>query len=227
MTTPRRVDLNGCCGTLWHPSTYTGGKYAQLPSSTTPPTSTHQGGQAQEATQPNRHQHTHVHGAAPRHQGQGRTDNGPEYVNQGQRHFLTSKGIEAQTTMAYTPGAKRQGREAQSDLHQQGASHAHRIRSTQRGVGEAIMTASDLRNISPTANHNKTPYEASLGASPTCPTSAPLAPPPSSTCPRRSATATRATGREGRFVGYPEHGKVLPHPHARRGRYHHVTRCRL
>jgi hypothetical protein len=70
------------------------------------------------------------------------------------------KGIEAQTTMAYNPEQNGKAERLNRTLINKAIPMLVASGLPQEAWAEAITTANHLRNISPTTNHNKTPYEA-------------------------------------------------------------------
>jgi transposase InsO family protein len=83
-----------------------------------------------------------------------RTDNGLEYVNNTLHSYLASKGIEAQTTMAYTPQQNGKAERLNRTLVNKAIPMLVASGLPQEAWAEAMVTANHLRNISPTTNHN-------------------------------------------------------------------------
>ena len=95
-----------------------------------------------------------------------RTDNGGEYVNKTVLDFFSSKGIAAQTTVPYSPQQNGKAERLNRTL-------LERVRSMLADAGlpaslwgEATFTACYLRNFSPVAGKDKTPWELFYGSRP-------------------------------------------------------------
>lgn len=95
-----------------------------------------------------------------------RTDNGGEFISDDLRDYFTEKGINHQKTMAYTP--EQNGRAERLNRTLMEKTRAMMLDSDlpTRFWGEALTTANYLRNVSPTANKEKTPYELFYGQKP-------------------------------------------------------------
>jgi hypothetical protein len=95
-----------------------------------------------------------------------RCDNGGEYVNEGVKGFFASNGINYQTTIAYTPQQNGKAERLNRTL-------LERVRAmlSDAGLppslwGEAVYSACFLRNLSPMAGKDKTPWELFYGCKP-------------------------------------------------------------
>ena len=95
-----------------------------------------------------------------------RTDNGGEYINQTVQSFFHSKGIEAQTTVPYTPQQNGKAERLNRTLLDK-----TRAMLVDAGLpptlwGETATTACYLRNFSPVTGKDKTPWELFYGSRP-------------------------------------------------------------
>jgi hypothetical protein len=95
-----------------------------------------------------------------------RTDNGGEFIAKELADFFKSKGIEHQTTMAYSPQSNGKAERLNRTLMERTRAMLFDAKLPDYVWGEAITTANYLRNRAPTADKDKTPYEAFYGNKP-------------------------------------------------------------
>ena len=95
-----------------------------------------------------------------------RTDNGSEYVNSAVSSFLKSKGIVHQTTMTYTPQQNGKAERLNRTLMEKVRAMLSDAGLNKSLWGEAVYTANTLRNRSPAAGKDKTPWELFFNSKP-------------------------------------------------------------
>lgn len=95
-----------------------------------------------------------------------RTDNGTEYVNSTITAYLKSKGILHQTTMTYTPEQNGKAERLNRTLLEKVRAMLADAGLSKRLWGEALITANKIRNRSPVAGKDKTPWELFFGEKP-------------------------------------------------------------
>lgn len=96
-----------------------------------------------------------------------RTDNGKEYVNRQLENFLRENGIIHQTTVTYTPEQNGVAERLNRTIVEKARSMLQDSNLSERYWGEAVSTATYLKNRSPTmAVPNMTPEEAWTGKKP-------------------------------------------------------------
>ena len=88
-----------------------------------------------------------------------RTDRGGEYVNASVKSFWDSKGISSQTTLAYTPQQNGKAERLNRTLLEKVRAMLSDAVLPPRLWAEAVVTANYLRNVSPVAGKDKTPWE--------------------------------------------------------------------
>src|SRR5579871_5667827 len=90
-----------------------------------------------------------------------RTDNGTEYLSKAFGRFLSDHRIQYQTTTPYTPQQNRVAERANRTIVEYTRTMIHAQRLEQKFWGEAVITATYLKNRSPTRStqDNKTPFE--------------------------------------------------------------------
>jgi transposase InsO family protein len=95
-----------------------------------------------------------------------RTDNGGEFISDHLKDYLKEKGINHQKTVAYTPEQNGRAERLNRTLMEKTRAMMLDSNLPQRFWGEALTTANYLRNVSPTVNKDKTPYELFYGHKP-------------------------------------------------------------
>jgi hypothetical protein len=95
-----------------------------------------------------------------------RTDNGGEYVNTKVSAYLKSKGVTHQKTMAYTPEQNGKAERLNRTLIEKGRAMLADTGLRKQLWAEALLTANMIRNRSPVANKDKTPWELFFGEKP-------------------------------------------------------------
>ncbi len=95
-----------------------------------------------------------------------RTDNGTEYVNAAVSGYLKTRGIIHQTTMTYTPQQNGKAERLNRTLMEKIRAMLSEAKLSQRLWGEAAHIANTLRNRSPVAGKDKTPWELFFGVKP-------------------------------------------------------------
>ena len=95
-----------------------------------------------------------------------RTDNGSEYINNELDGFFNSKGIVHQTTVPYTPEQNGKAERLNRTLMEKAKSMLADSSLPPEAWGEALNTASYLRNRSPAFGKELTPYELMTGNRP-------------------------------------------------------------
>jgi hypothetical protein len=95
-----------------------------------------------------------------------RTDNGKEYINSYLDGYIRSKGIQAQTTVPFTP--QQNGKAERLNLTLMDKVRTMLAASSVQPElwGEAVVTANYLRNRSPVTGKDKTPWELFFGNQP-------------------------------------------------------------
>ena len=88
-----------------------------------------------------------------------RTDNGREYVNNAITAYFKGKGIEHQTTVPYSPQQNGKAERLNRTIMEKVRAMLADSGLPKHLWGEAAATANYLRNRSPTANQDKTPWE--------------------------------------------------------------------
>lgn len=95
-----------------------------------------------------------------------RSDNGGEYVSTGLSDYFKEKGINHQKTMPYSPQSNGKAERLNRTLMEKARAMLSEANLPESLWGEAITTANYLRNRSPTANSDKTPWERMFGKKP-------------------------------------------------------------
>lgn len=96
-----------------------------------------------------------------------RTDNGTEFVNQGMRDYLTSKGIKHETTTPYSPQSNGVAERVNRTLVEKARCMLAEGKLSKVYWQDAVQTAAYLKNRSPhRALENKTPFEMWYGNKP-------------------------------------------------------------
>lgn len=95
-----------------------------------------------------------------------RTDNGGEYVNNTVLTFFKTKGIDPQTTVPYTPQQNGKAERLNRTLLERVRCMLADSKLPASLWGEAVTTACLLRNFSPMAGKDKTPWELFYGSRP-------------------------------------------------------------
>lgn len=95
-----------------------------------------------------------------------RTDNGGEYINKELSGYFKSKGINHQTTVPYTPQQNGKAERLNRTLMEKVRAMLAESELELSFWGEAIVTANFVRNRSPTATKDKTPWELFYGHKP-------------------------------------------------------------
>lgn len=95
-----------------------------------------------------------------------RTDNGGEFISDDLRDYFKEKGINHQKTVAYTPEQNGRAERLNRTLMEKTRAMMLDSNLPPRFWGEALTAANYLRNVSPTANKDKTPYELFHGHKP-------------------------------------------------------------
>lgn len=95
-----------------------------------------------------------------------RSDNGGEYMSSLLSDYFKEKGINHQTTMAYSPQSNGKAERLNRTLLEKTRAMLSEADLPENLWGEAITTANYLRNRSPTANQDKTPWELFYGKIP-------------------------------------------------------------
>ena len=95
-----------------------------------------------------------------------RTDNGGEYVNSEVSTYLKSKGVFHQKTMAYTPEQNGKAERLNRTLIEKVRAMLADAGLSKQLWAEALLTANMIRNRSPVADKDKTPWELFFGEKP-------------------------------------------------------------
>jgi transposase InsO family protein len=95
-----------------------------------------------------------------------RTDRGGEYMNKDLESYLDQNGIVHQSTIPYTPEQNGKAERLNRTLLEKARSMLADSDLPLEAWGEAVMTANYLRNRSPTAGRDLTPYEMMTGKRP-------------------------------------------------------------
>ena len=95
-----------------------------------------------------------------------RTDNGGEYINNELESYFDSKGIVHQTTVPYTPEQNGKAERLNRTLMEKVRSMMADCDLPAEAWGEAMYTATYLRNRSPVTNKECTPFEVITGTKP-------------------------------------------------------------
>ena len=97
-----------------------------------------------------------------------RTDNGTEYLSKAFQNFLKEHGIQHQTTIPYTPQQNGVAERANRTIVECARTMIHAQGLGKEFWGEAVVTATYLKNRSPTksTDNNRTPYEVWTGRKP-------------------------------------------------------------
>lgn len=88
-----------------------------------------------------------------------RTDNGGEFISNHMADYFGKKGINHQKTIPYTPQQNGRAERLNRTLMEKTRAMLCDGNLPKRLWGEALMTANMVRNVSPTASKEKTPYE--------------------------------------------------------------------
>ncbi len=95
-----------------------------------------------------------------------RTDNGSEYINEVLSRFFSEKGIKHEKTVPYTPQQNGKAERLNRTLMEKVRAMLADSSLPKALWGEAIVTATLLRNLSPFKDNEKTPYEMFYGKTP-------------------------------------------------------------
>lgn len=95
-----------------------------------------------------------------------RTDNGGEFVNEELQRWLGFRGITHQTTVPYTPQQNGKAERLNRSLIEKTRAMLTESGLPMEAWGEAIMTAAFVRNRSPYADKEATPFEMLTGIKP-------------------------------------------------------------
>jgi Reverse transcriptase (RNA-dependent DNA polymerase)/Integrase core domain len=95
-----------------------------------------------------------------------RTDGGGEFVNNQLSIYFRDKGIDHQITMAYSPQQNGKAERLNRTLMEKARAMLNEANLPEKLWGEAVYTANYLRNRSPAANKDCTPYELLFGKKP-------------------------------------------------------------
>lgn len=135
-----------------------------------------------------------------------RTDNGGEYTSSLLSSYFKKKGIEPQTTMAYTPQQNGKAERLNRTLMEKTRSMLNGAGLPEALWGEAIMTANYLRNRSPSTNRTKTPLELMFGIKPDLTNLRVFGCEAFVHTPKQKRSKLDETSEKGIFIGYTPNG---------------------
>jgi transposase InsO family protein len=142
-----------------------------------------------------------------------RTDRGTEYLNQELTKYYDSKGIVHELTAAYTPQHNGSAERHHMTLWEMGRAMMQRAELGPELWAEAIATASILKNKSPAACVDKTPWELMHGKKPDISNLRVWGSTVYARVPEQKRKKLDARSEKGIFVGYdatnPENYRVL------------------
>ena len=95
-----------------------------------------------------------------------RTDNGGEYINSFLSDYFSKRGVVHQTTIPYTPEQNGVAERLNRTLMERVRAMLNDAQLPYSLWAEAVLTANYLRNRSPVANKDKTPWELFAGRKP-------------------------------------------------------------
>ena len=135
-----------------------------------------------------------------------RSDNGGEYMSNILREYFKEKGIDHQTTMAYSPQSNGKAERLNRTLMEKTRAMLSEANLPESLWGEAITTANYLRNRSPTANKDRTPWELFFGKKPDLSNLRPFGCEAFVHIPKKKRSKLGDTAEKGIMVGYMPNG---------------------
>jgi len=135
-----------------------------------------------------------------------RSDNGGEYMSNILREYFKEKGIDHQTTMAYSPQSNGKAERLNRTLMEKTRAMLSEANLPESLWGEAITTANYLRNRSPTANKDLTPWELFFGKKPDLSNLRPFGCEAFVHIPKKKRSKLGDTAEKGIMVGYMPNG---------------------
>jgi transposase InsO family protein len=135
-----------------------------------------------------------------------RTDNGGEYTSNQLEDYFKEKGVEHQTTMAYTPQQNGKAERLNRTLMERTRAMLQEANLPDTLWAEAVNTASYIRNRSPTSGKDKTPWELFTGKKPDISNLRVFGCEAYVHIPRHKRTKLDNTAEKGIMVGYMPNG---------------------
>jgi transposase InsO family protein len=135
-----------------------------------------------------------------------RSDRGGEYMSNALQDYFKEKGIQHQPTMAYSPQSNGKAERLNRTLQEKARAMMSEANLPESLWGEAVNTANYLKNKSPTANKDKTPWELFFGKKPDLSNLRPFGCEAFVHIPKTKRSKLDDTAEKGIMVGYMPNG---------------------